>query len=75
MPTKSLMLQRATAKLRAKGIVTVDDLSRYAETHPTAEGHIPSRYSVLKAIVGADAADWLMNDLAIRQCCTPPKSR
>ena len=46
--------------LKAKGIKTIADLDHHKGNN--------SRYSALKALIGEDAADWMLNDLAIDQC-------
>lgn len=47
-------------RLKSEGIVTVGDLDRYRGSR--------SRYGALVRLVGSDAADQILNELAILQC-------
>lgn len=53
--------QLIVEQLKAVGIVTLADLDRWRGNR--------SRYSALVYLVGEQAAFWILNELAIRQCC------
>ena len=58
-------------RLQAYGIRTIGDLDRWRNAQRWQDQggeYIPSRYKALKAIVGEDAADLILNELALIQC-------
>ena len=52
---------RGIAKLKSLGIKTIKDVD-------DRKGNV-SRFGYIASLIGFDAAVWLMNDLAIEQCC------
>lgn len=59
--------KQAIEILKARGIQTTADLDKECLRQATAD-RIPSRFGALKALVGFDAAMWLLHDLAVNQC-------
>ena len=55
-------------KLINHNIKTIADLDNWIKKHPTQENHHMSRFSALKILVGENAAMWMLNELAIKQC-------
>lgn len=55
-------------KLLKNNIKTISDLDNWIKKHPTAEKHYMSRFGALKILVGENAAIWMLNELAIKQC-------
>lgn len=55
-------------KLLKHNIKTMADLDAWIKNHPTEQKHYMSRFNALKILVGENAAIWMLNELAIRQC-------
>ena len=60
---------KAKKTLAKSGIRTTADLDRWIAAHPQSDGCLISRFGALKILVGEEAACWILNDLAIAQCC------
>jgi len=63
-------MKESIKKLKRLNIKTIDDLDIYRAKHDRNN----SRYGVLSDLVGKDAAMWLLNDLAIKQCTKAVKT-
>ena len=64
------IIARAKKQLARKGIKTISDLDAYRANNDPFN----SRNGVLKSIVGNEGAIWVMNELAINQCCGKPQA-
>jgi hypothetical protein len=69
MKTRKTSKATVANKLKKAGVKTMADLDRWVMNNPLPNGDLTSRYDALKRIVGENAAMWMMNELAIRQCC------
>ena len=73
MLSQAAALAHGRDRLTALGIATTDDLDRWIKAHPYKDkwgrAALHSRFGAIKALAGEDAAVWVLNDLAIRQCC------
>lgn len=68
---ETMKTKDAVKKLERLGIKYISDLDGYDAG--TKHGVCDSRYGKLKALVGENAADSMLHELSILQCCGLPK--
>jgi len=62
------MSEKAKRTLSTHGIKTTADIDALRNDE-RSEHYCKSRFSILKSFVGFDAAMWILNDMAIIECC------
>ena len=63
--------------MKKSSIKTMADLDKYVQENPRIDkwgrSYLMSRYEALKELFGENYAINVLNELALQQCCRPPK--